>query len=55
MMMPEPMLSISHLHVAIGDKAILKGLTLVLAGVGQVVTGPNGAGMCYADARGEPG
>lgn len=49
------MLSISNLHVSIGDKPILKGLTLdVLAGEVHAVMGPNGAGLCYADFRGEP-
>jgi Fe-S cluster assembly ATP-binding protein len=40
------MLSISNLHVAVGDKPTLKGLTLhVPAGEVHAVMGPNGAGM----------
>jgi len=53
-----PMLSIQNLHVSIGDKPILKGLTLdVPAGEVHAVMGPNGAGkstLGYAVA-GRPG
>ncbi len=49
------MLSISNLHVSIGDKPILKGLTLdVPAGEVHAIMGPNGAdraGLCYARRR----
>ncbi len=49
------MLSISNLHVSVGDKRILKGLTLDdPAGEVHAIMGPNGAGalaMCYAGAR----
>ena len=39
------MLSINNLHVSVGDKPILKGLTLdVPAGEVHAVMGPNGAG-----------
>lgn len=39
------MLSISNLHVSVGDKPILKGLTLDdPAGEVPAVMGPNGAG-----------
>ncbi len=52
------MLSISNLHVAVGDKPILKGLTLdVPAGEVHALMGPNGAGkstLGYAVA-GRPG
>lgn len=38
------MLSISNLQVAVGDKPILKGLTLdVPAGDAPAIMGPNGA------------
>jgi Fe-S cluster assembly ATP-binding protein len=38
------MLSITNLHVAVGDKPILKGLMLdVPAGEASAVMGPNGA------------
>lgn len=41
------MLSISNLHVTVGDTAILKGLTLdVPAGEVHAVTGPTGGGHC---------
>jgi Fe-S cluster assembly ATP-binding protein len=49
------MLSISNLQGSIGDKPILKGLTLgVPAGEGLAIMGPNGVGLWYADAQGEP-
>ncbi|MDZ4110072.1 MAG: ATP-binding cassette domain-containing protein, partial [Brevundimonas sp.] len=39
------MLNISNLHVSVGDKPILKGLTLdVPAGEVHAIMGPNGAG-----------
>lgn len=48
-------LSISNLHVSVGDTPILKGLSLdVPAGEAPVVMGPNGAlqaRLCYADVR----
>jgi len=50
------MLSISNLHVSVGDKPILKGLTLdVPAGEALAVIGPNGAGtaeLCYVPGGG---
>jgi Fe-S cluster assembly ATP-binding protein len=52
------MLKINNLHVAVGDKPILKGLTLdVPAGQVHAIMGPNGAGkstLGYAVA-GRPG
>jgi len=49
------MFSISNLHVTIGDKPILKGLTLgVPAGEVPVLMGPDGAGestLWYGDPR----
>ena len=49
------MLSISNLHVSVGDKPILKGLTLdVPAGEVHAVMGPTGAVMWYAGPEGEP-
>ena len=48
-------LFISNLHVSIGDKPILKGLTLdVPAGEVHAILGANGADasdICYVDAR----
>jgi len=47
------MLFISNLHVSVGDKPILKGLTLdVPAGEGLAIMGPGGAGWtvsCYVE------
>jgi Fe-S cluster assembly ATP-binding protein len=49
------MLKINNLHVSVGDKPILKGLTLdVPAGEVHAIMGPNRAVMCYAVGRGEP-
>ena len=52
------MLTISNLHVTVGDKPILKGLTPdVPAGEGHAVTGPDGAGatpLCYDPCRRRP-
>ena len=49
------MLSISNLHVSVGDKPILKRLTLDLpAGETPAVMGPNGAvsfASCYDPGR----
>ncbi len=49
------MLSISNLHVSVGDKPILKGLTLdVPAGEARAVMGRNGAWRaepCYIHVR----
>lgn len=49
------MLSVSNFHFSVGDKAILKGLTLdVTAGAAPAVTGSNGAGrstVWYAGER----
>lgn len=52
------MFSIPNLHVAVGDKSILKGQTLdVPAGEVRVLMGPNGVGLshiCYAGIRRMP-
>ena len=52
------MLSISNLQVSVGDKPILKGLTLdVPAGEAPAVMGPNGAATfvsCYDPGRRTP-
>jgi|GEM_PF-4890547 len=46
------MLYISNLHVSVGDKPILNGLTLdVPAGEAHAVMGPNGARVWYASVR----
>ncbi len=46
------MLEIKNLHVSVGDKPILKGLTLNI-GAGEVhaIMGPNGSGQVYAILR----
>jgi len=50
------MLKINNLHVSVGDRPILKGLTLdVPAGEVHANMGPNGAGtapMCYCQGGG---
>jgi Fe-S cluster assembly ATP-binding protein len=49
------MLKIENLHRSVGDKPILKGLTLdVPAGEGDAANGPDGAGMCYVEGRRTP-
>jgi len=52
------MLSINNLHVSVGDKPILEGLTLdVPAGEVHAIMGPNGAAaapLCYARRRRTP-
>ena len=52
------MLSITNLHVAVGDKPILKGLTLdVSAGEAHAVVGPHevcGSVPCYVAIRRKP-
>jgi Fe-S cluster assembly ATP-binding protein len=45
------MLSIQNLHANVGDKPILKGVTLdVPAGQVHAIMGPNGAGQGSVDA-----
>ncbi len=46
------MLKIENLHVSVGNKPILKGLTLdVPAGEVHAIMGPNGAGQVDAGLR----
>jgi len=48
------MLKIENLHRSVGDKPILKGLTLdVPAGEVRAIVGPNGAGPFYAEGQGD--
>ncbi len=47
-------ISISNLHVSVGDKPILKGLTLdVTAGKVHAIVGSNAATSCYVLSAGE--